>query len=70
FELLGEGRTFARGGDSDLQTVARYDRSKIEIAVGKIIDSIAENISTQGLLVDSMIHLRGIGCGNDQETIC
>ena len=42
-QALGERGGFASGGDGDLQIAAADDRGEEEVAVGRVVDRIAED---------------------------
>src|ERR1700679_1814791 len=67
-EPLCEGWTFAGGRDGDLEIAAAYDGSKEEIAVGDIVDRVAEDVTVERALVNGGVHF-GIVCRGDDEEV-
>ena len=67
-QALSYGRAFAGGRDRDLQFAAAYHRTEEEIAIGNIIDAIAEDAAFHRALIDSRIHRGRIGRGNHKIT--
>ena len=66
-EALGEGGAFAVGGDGDLEIAALDDGAVEEVAVGDVIDGIAEDVAGFGFLEDSGVDFGDGGGGDDQE---
>src|SRR6185437_16082454 len=60
---------FARGGDGDLEVAARDDGAEIEVAVGRVVNGIAEDVSLNGGVVNGGVYGRVVGCGNDEEGV-
>ena len=66
-QALRQCWALACGGDGDLQISATHHRAEIEIAVGRIVDCIAENAALYRGCIDGVIHCRSFGSGDDEE---
>src|SRR6185437_13571764 len=66
-QALRDSRAFAGGGDGDLQVAAADDRSKKEIAVGYVVDAVAQDAPRDGGAIDLRVDFRRAGGGDDNE---
>src|ERR1700739_2288225 len=66
-ELLGNCRTLTCRGDRDLEITASNYRSKIEVAMRRIIHAVDENPALNRLAIDGRIHFGDIRSGDDDE---
>ena len=57
-EALGEGGAFAGGGDGDLQVAAADHRAEEEVAVGNVVDAVAEDAALDGSAIDGGVDRR------------
>lgn len=68
-QALRYSRAFTSGGNGDLQIAAADNRSEVKIAVGWIVDRIAEDIAGLGVAVDGGVDVAVAGRRDDEETI-
>ena len=66
-QALGKCRTLTGGGDGNLQIAAADHRAEEEIAIGDVVDTVAENAALERSLIDGCIDLRRVGGGDDQQ---
>src|SRR5208337_3597687 len=60
-QVLRESGTFSGSGDGDLQVAPADHRSEEEIAIGNVVDAVAQDASLDGSPVNGCVHLRRIG---------
>jgi len=65
-EALSEGGAFAVRGDGDLEIAALDDGAIVEVAVGDVVNGVAEDVAGFGLLEDGGVDF-GDGSGGDNE---
>ena len=58
-EALGEGGRGSGGGDGDLQVAAADDGREVEVAEGRVVDGVADDVVGDGFVVDGAIARRG-----------
>ena len=58
-KALGEGGAFSGGGDGDLQIAAADHRSEKEIAVGNVVDAVAQDAALGGSAVNGGVDCQG-----------
>ena len=63
---LRHGGALAGSGDGDLQISASHDGPEEEIAIGNVVDAVAENAAFEGGAIDGGIHFRHVGCGDHE----
>lgn len=66
-KALSKRRTFAVGGDGDLQVAALDDGTIVEVAVVNVVDGVAEDLTLVGFTEDGGVDVVERGGGDDQE---
>lgn len=66
-DLLSEGGAGSSGRDGDLQITATDDGREVEVAEGRVVDGVAEDVFPRGFVVDSAIDGGHVGGGDDEE---
>jgi hypothetical protein len=66
-ETLRESGAFTCGRDGDLQIAAGDDGSKVEVAVGRVVDGVAKDVASQSFFVDGVVYAGCVGGGDDEE---
>ena len=66
-ETLGEGGAFSGSGDGDLEIAAGDDGAEEKIAVGDVVDAVAEDIALESAGVDGLVDGGRVGCRDDDE---
>ena len=66
-EALGKSRTFAVGGDGDLQIAALDDGAVVKMAVVDVVDGIAENVAAFGFGEDGGVEFANRSGGDHEE---
>ncbi len=67
-EALSEGGAFAIGGDGDLEIAALDDGAVVEVAVGGVVDGVAENVAGFGFAEDGGVDFGNGSGGDDKES--
>jgi hypothetical protein len=67
-EALGEGWAGSGGGDGDLQVSAADYGGEVEVAEGRVIDGVAEDVALGGFVGDGAVDCWVVG-GGDYEKI-
>ena len=60
-------RAFAGGRDRNLQIAAPHNRSKVEVAMRRIIHAVNENSALDRFAINSRIHFRVVCRGDHNE---
>jgi hypothetical protein len=66
-QTLSKGWTGAGGGDGNLQVATADDGGEVEIAVGWIVDCVADDVFGLGLQIDGAVDGGVVGGGDDKE---
>jgi hypothetical protein len=66
-KALSEGGRGSGGGDRDLEIAAADDGGEVEVAEGRVVDRVAEDVVGCGLLEDGVIYGGEVGCGYYEE---
>ena len=66
-EALSERGGVAGGGDGDLEIAAADERREVEVAVGRVVDGVAEDRFGGGFEVDRAVDFGDVGGGDDEE---
>jgi hypothetical protein len=68
-EALGERGALTGGGDGDLEISAAHDGGIEEVAVGRVVDGVAEDVGGAGGYGDGVIDGLDVGGGDDEEGV-
>jgi len=66
-DLLSEGRAGSGGRDGDLEVTATDDRREVEVAEGRVVDGVAEDVLFRSFVVDGAVDGGDVGGGYDEE---
>ena len=66
-QSLSERGAGAVGGDGDLQVAAAHDGREVEVAEGRVVDGVAEDVVLGGFLVDGAVDSWIVGRCDDEE---
>ena len=66
-EALGERGAGSGGGDGDLEVAAADDGREVEVAEGRVVDGVAEDVVRLGFGEDGAVDGGDVGGGDDEE---
>ena len=66
-EALGKSGRGSGGGDGDLKVAAADDGGEVEVAVGWVVDGVAEDVAGLGFEVDGAVDGGDVGGSDDEE---
>jgi hypothetical protein len=66
-EALGEGWAGSGGGDGDLEVSAADYGGEVEVAEGRVVDGVAEDVALGGFVEDGPVDCRVVGGGDYEE---
>jgi hypothetical protein len=64
---LGKGGAFSGSGNGDLEVAAGDDGAEEEIAIGNIVNAVAEDVALEGSGVYGLVDDGRVCCGDDDE---